>query len=694
MGQLLLIGLLAAAQAPLDAPPPAPGPAQDAPPPVAAPAARTGAAVTYVPADFARFNPRTALDMLRNLPGFTIRQQEERRGLGQATANVILNGERFSGKSNDIVTELGRIAAANVVRIEIVDGATLDIPGLSGQVANIVTATGGIAGTFAWRPEIRTRRLPALLTRGEVSVNGKVGATDYIVSFSNQSSQGGNAGPEVVFTPDGTVIDRRAEVLASGTELPKLSGRLHHAGPDGTVWNLNGSVKYQRTNGSEVSLRSGPGLPDRDRRLYERLRRPGYEIGGDYEVPSFGGKLKFIGLRRSDHTRFTQLVTVAFADATPATGDRYRQDARETETIGRTEFRWRGGGADWQVSLEGALNSLDVANALFSQGPGGAFVPVPFPDAVAQVEERRGEAILSYGRPLSRTLSLQLSGGAEYSVLSQSGPAGLTRSFVRPKGQASLAWKPSPRTDLSLKLERAVGQLSFFDFVASGNISAETTNAGNANLVPPQSWNVDLQGTRNLGLWGTTTGRVYARFISDIVDVVPIGATGQAPGNLDRAIRYGAQWTSTVNFDPLGWRGAKLDFDVNLERSRLTDPLTGRRREINENLRTNLTATLRHDIPRTDWAYGAAIDYFSTAWGYRLDQRYLFFNRPAGLQLFVEDKDVYGLTVRGSLYGLSDVVESFDREFYNGRRTNGLAFTESRGRHYGLILGLDVRGKF
>ena len=130
----------------------------DAAPPVAALPVVAEGAKSYTPEDFARFSPRTALDMLRQVPGFTIEQQDERRGLGQATANVLINGQRFSGKSNDVVTELSRISAANVARIDIVDGATLDVPGLSGQVANIVTESSGLSGSFAWRPQIRARR--------------------------------------------------------------------------------------------------------------------------------------------------------------------------------------------------------------------------------------------------------------------------------------------------------------------------------------------------------------------------------------------------------------------------------------------------------------------------------------------------------------------------------------------------------
>jgi len=38
----------------------------------------------YTPADFERFRPNTALDMLEQVPGFQISQQDQGRGLGQA----------------------------------------------------------------------------------------------------------------------------------------------------------------------------------------------------------------------------------------------------------------------------------------------------------------------------------------------------------------------------------------------------------------------------------------------------------------------------------------------------------------------------------------------------------------------------------------------------------------------------------
>ena len=87
--------------------------ANDAPPPVAAP---TGAASTarqvFAPADFARYAPKNAYDMLVQVPGFSIRDNENLRGLGQATGNVLFNGERPSNKADDMYTQLSRIPAA------------------------------------------------------------------------------------------------------------------------------------------------------------------------------------------------------------------------------------------------------------------------------------------------------------------------------------------------------------------------------------------------------------------------------------------------------------------------------------------------------------------------------------------------------------------------------------------------------
>ena len=670
----------------------------DQPPPVATEPATVEGRRVYTPADFARFAPRNALDMLNQVPGFAIVAADtERRGLGAATGNVLINGERSSDKSTDVFAELRQISAANVARIEIVDGATLNVPGLAGQVANIVTLTTaarGFSGNYVWRPQQRLRRTPFRWSNGEISLNGPLGGSELSLSLRNDSFRNGNAGPELVPTPAGNILDVRDEVLSVNGDQPRLSVGLRRRFGNGSLLNLNAAGGLYIFDGDEVSERSGPGQPDRVRLFHEQEREYNYELGGDYEFGLGGGRLKLIGLRRFEHSPYEQQVTTDFADGRPRAGDRFEQNGDETETIARAEYNWRGGG-DWQVSLEGALNRLDVDNALFTLNPAGQFVPVPGTANAAIVDEKRAEALITWGRPLSPELNVQASIGGEYSQLSQSGAGGLTRSFIRPKGFLNLAWRPSPGLDLSARIERVVGQLNFFDFVASSNVSAGTANAGNANLVPPQRWNGQIQATRNLGAWGTATARFYGSLISDIVDVIPIGATGQSPGNLDSATIYGVQWTSTFNFDPLGWRGAKVDLNLQFQRSSLEDPLTGRRRPINETMRRQIDVNFRHDVPSSDWAYGANFFQYRQSALFRLDQIWQFRDTPGSLGMFVEHKDVMGLTVRASVDNLLGTNESFRRDFFDGRRNatnSNLLFTEDRDRFYGPVFTLTISG--
>ncbi|MEZ5709681.1 MAG: hypothetical protein R3E02_09880 [Blastomonas sp.] len=643
-----------------------------------------------MPADFERFAPKTALDMVRQIPGFSIDEVEERRGLGQGGSNVLVNGQRFAGKSNDIVAELSRISATRVVRIELVDGATLNIPGLSGQVVNIIAEIGGVSGQFSWNPRIRFKRTPPQLLDAEVSITGKTGKLGYTFSLSNVSRRDGNAGLERVLDASGTLTEQRYEDYTVNRDRPRIAASLKYDADNGATGNLN--LSYERYWGRANEDSDGQLIRDRD--FYETEKEYNYELGGDYEFPLGGGRLKLIGLRRFEHSPFFTRALLFYEDGRPDEGTRQRRRADETETILRSEYGWHGGGADWQISLEGALNKLDNEVRLESLNANGVFDPVPLPGANSEVREKRAESAISYGRPLTPTLTLQASLGGEYSQITQSGPNGLTRSFIRPKGYVSLAWKANPRLDISARIEREVGQLDFFDFVASTDISAGNQNAANPNLVPQQSWNLSLEATQDLAAWGSLNIRGFINFVSDIVDQIPIGATGEAPGNLDSARVWGVALDSTLKLDPLGWSGAKLDAKVSLQKSSVADPLTGDKRRISEDFVREIDIALRHDIPRSNWAYGASYFEFREAREVRLGEIQRPLAKPGDLGIFVENKDVLGMTARLGLYNLLGTDESLERTVYVNRRTGPVRFVEDRHRDFGPILAIDLSGSF
>lgn len=650
---------------------------------------------SYTADEFGRYAPRTALDMLRQVPGFVIREAEQERGLGQASGNVLLNGQRISGKGNDVLSELGRVPASTVLRIELLDAATLDIPGLSGQVANVVVQARGLSGQWAWRPEFRSYYTDPLLTRGEASVSSQRGAIEYTLGLNNSAGNSGAGGPTWIYNADNSLRETRDDTWTGKYNAPRLSARLSRALAGGNTSNLNASYQRVHYDYVETGRRTGPGLPDRSREVAVSERGYSHELGGDHSFALGVGALKLIGLHRAAHRPVEEQVRVRRDDGSaPDTGSRFAREADEREAIARGEYRWKAAGGDWQISAEGAFNSLDADTGLWLLEADGSFQPRPLPGASDSVKEDRYELIGSYGRPVATGLTLQLAAGAEHSVLRQTGGDGQSRSFLRPKGQLSLAWTPNASFDLNARLQRRVGQLNFYDFLATVNLTDDRANSGNPDLVPPQSWELEMEANRKLGAWGSTSVRVYTHRIDDIVDIVPIGDTGQSPGNIDRATRQGAEWKGSIKLDPIGWGGARVDARWWLQDSRVRDPLTGENRRIGNSLIRFAQLTLRHDVAGTDWAWGSSGNHELNSRDVRLTEEGRRWEGPVWANVFIEHKNIAGLTVRATAGNQLDAMSMWDRTVHTGRRDSAIDYYERRDRRIGPVFSFVVSGKF
>ena len=665
----------------------------------AAPAAVPGAATkrVYAPADFARFAPRTAYDMLAQVPSFTIRSASTERGLGQASENVLINGERVANKSGGAVDQLKRISATNVERIEIVDAASLGIAGLSGQVANVILKrTGKSTGQFEWNPSWRAHFAKPELLGGSISYSGKEGPVDYTLSAKNEYGRGGFGGPIWIYDSNGVLTETRDEVYHSEYEQANLQAKLGIDGPGSSVGNLTlGYTPYW----NPVHRRDRRLLTTGERRHRTNVQKlDGYyaDINGDFEFALGPGRLKLIGVRHWDHEPLTTTQVLTFdTSGADAIGTRFVRDTHLGETIGRAEYRWKTGRNDWQISLERAFNSLDQEGGLFQLDPSGAFVEVPFPEGTGKVTETRYEGIATFSRPLASNLDLQVAAGAEISRLDRTPDDQPPRRFFRPKGSVTLGWRPARDWDVSLKLRRRVGQISFYDFLAQPQLSSDRENAGNPNLVPPQSWEAETEISRDLGRWGKTRLRTWYYRVEDIIDVIPIGENGEGIGNLPRARRYGLESVSTLNFDALGWKGAKLDLTIGREWTAVNDPLTGDKRPISGVQDGWGSAQVRHDIPGTPFAWSAYVQYRHYEKNFFLTEVYRSLDLPWIVGGYIEHKAALGMTVRFSVDNVLNGRHYLSRWVYSGYRDRSpLSFFERHDQLIGPLFSLSVKGTF
>lgn len=656
----------------------------------------TEGAQVFEPAYFERYSPRSALDMLSQVPGFVIDDGNNgARGLGQATANVLVNGERFSSKSDSVRDQLRRISAKDVVRIEIADGATLDIPGLNGQVANVIVNTTSTSGQFRWVTGFRPHNTEAQLYGGEISLTGKEGKLDYTVSLSNDNDRFGADGPIIITDSAGDLIERQDTTFSGKFDNPRLSTNLTYAFSQDTSAHLNlkyGNDFFWRR---QTELATPTDGPVRDRLVLDEEDGPAYEIGGDLEFPLGPGKLKLIGLERFERDNFTSTLVDSFDDGSPDTGFRFQQTNGYGERIGRFEYGWNMLKADFQLSGEAAFNRLDRSSSLFELDDSGNFATIPFPAGTGGVTEDRYEGLLSLTKQLLPKLTLQATGGVEYSKIEQTGALSNSRQFTRPKGSVSLAWKPSSDFDVSLEIRRRVGQLGFGDFLASVDLNDNNGSGGNNELQPDQSWNVEVEANKNFGPWGSAKLQVRQAWFEDFVDYFPLANGSEARGNIGDAKRLHIQFSGTIKFDPIGFKGAQLNFDATKRWMDVTDPFVGGLREFSHDLNAQLELDFRHDIPNSNWAWGAGYFTFDPAGYSRRYEEGRYWEGPSFGNIFIEHKNILGMTGKLMWANIPGARNKGWRTVYDAERPGGeVLFNEVVDRRIGPIFRFTLSGNF
>ena len=653
----------------------------------------------YDAAAFARFAPQTANDMVRRIPGFSVTEVSEDRGLGEASQNVTINGQRITGKSNDAQSALSRIPASSVIRFEVADAATFNISGINGQVLNVVAKDGGLEGNFSWRFE--AREVTGINPRvGEVNLSGKLGKGNFTLGIDNNGNFKGG-GDALEFNRFGDASRDYIRTIESRPrgDRPRIAGSYNLQADNGNILNVNGALEFFffRRRGELDRFPDGvtelSGLPEENQLSLGSEDEWNYEVSGDYELAAGPGRLKLIAFRRFEHSDFGSEFRVDPTNGNDPEGQRFDQVIDESETVLRSEYRWKGGKNEWQISFEGALNSLDADADLFNL-VNGNYEPEVLTGATARVEEKRAQAILSYSRPLSDTFSLQTTLGGEYSQLNQSGSNGLTRTFWRPKGSIALTWKASPTLTVSSKFQRKVGQLDFGDFLASVDVQDSNNNASNAQLVPPQSWLWENEANLSLGNAGSIKFKLDGELISDLVDQVPINATEEAVGNLPSAKRLRGEINGSFVLDSIGFRGAKLDALIALQTTSVRDPLLLTSRPISNRGRSGWSLEFRHDVPGTQWAWELKAEQDSDFGFYRLDYFGLQSRTAPFASILVEHKDVFGLKVRAAVMNLLGQREKSEELFYVNRRNGPLDFSRTSEFRYGRFFALRISGAF
>ncbi|HBX36301.1 MAG TPA: hypothetical protein DEG76_02915, partial [Pseudohongiella sp.] len=119
--------------------------------------------VVYTSEYFAQWAPVTAQDMINRIPGIgsptggNFANNNSGRGLGGGGGNqILINGKRVAGKSNEANSQLQRISADKVQHIELIRGTSAELDVRGDQILNIVLTEALSSRSYAY--EINTDR--------------------------------------------------------------------------------------------------------------------------------------------------------------------------------------------------------------------------------------------------------------------------------------------------------------------------------------------------------------------------------------------------------------------------------------------------------------------------------------------------------------------------------------------------------
>lgn len=683
---------------------------------VAQPASESGAVQTFEPAFFARFNPVTAYDMVRQLPGFSIDEGESLRGFGATAGNVLVDGRRPSSK-DAISDQLERISAADVLRIELIGAAAagdIDVRGYT-ELANVVlkpsvglkesTTFAGtlryagervsqqIGGTRAWTTDGLTARLSLQLTnlgnREEIDITQR-GPTDVLLAKAEQFSQ--EKLLEVLLTGSiGWEVSPRDTINLNAKIMPRL-------------FNVQSGLEVRLPNDTVIA-RAGDDYQEKD--IWH------FELGGDYEHRfSPESAIKLITVNRSVNWRPQDLFTEQ-ATGGPLEQTSINTDLKAGEHVLRGVWTLKTDPSNTlEIGAEGAFNFRDQDRSLAFSLNGGPFTPITLPISSTRVEETRYEVFVNDTWRVDPTLTLEAGFTYEASTISQSGDAVQERDFNYPKPRAVATWTPTKESQWRLAVEREVAQLDFSEFASNISLINNVLTVGNPDLEPEQAWKSSLQWKQQLGPRGSISVTGFYDQIDEAQDFVltrlttPYCSTAlandpacvfTAAGNIGDGERYGLSIDATYPLDEFGIKGGILKFQSTLQDSKVTDPIDGLTRRIADEEEWTYYFEFRQDIPEWKMAWGW--DYFSAgpSQAFRLDEIQSEDIGEGDLDIFVETTGLLGgLLVRLGVDNIGDMPEDEERRFFAPNRLPGGVFTgtEFRRETSGPIVNLTIAGAF
>ncbi len=674
---------------------------------VAQDSAALDSTVVYPAEYFAQFSPVNVNDMIDRVPGIAVAlnsgatsgggststTNNNSRGLGSG-AQILIDGKRLAGKDNEARTQLSRIAASQVLHIEIIRGTSGDLDVRSaGQIINVVlrealseTTVSVEAGAVAYHDG-------EVIPQGSIVYSGNRSGLNYLVSAERRSAyealESWEDSLNANFSPNDRIL------------VDQVRDQANVA--------LNGNLTYDLTLNDRIALNMLYNETDPptslDRAITNLNRRPpvttwereaipserdGWELGGDYEHQfANGSRYRFLFIANDEsHDTVRERFTGASRDSTTRKNLYLATDTRTVERIARTSYNFQMSSSQGvELGVERALTRLESAlrmgmplNGTPSAAHGG-LVPVAVPLANSTVQETRYETFAVHNWQINPRMALESTLLVEFSEIKQWGDVRNERDFRFPRPKFDYRFDVNSATQLRLSVERYIAQLSFADFTASSANARDEQQAivaGNSELEQEKAWRYTVNMEYRLPQdKGVLNANLFFYDVEDAIGKIDISPSPtsllSANGNTGDGEIYGINLDASVRYSFFGLPPALLTAGLLVQESTTIDPIGGFERRVVPYDRGNYRLGVRQDLP----ALGLSVGVNFRA-GIEGNRRIVDIDKidvigvPQTLNLFVEKRGYAGFVYRLDANNINDGERCRTRDRYAGSLVYGI----------------------
>lgn len=626
-------------------------------------------AIYYSNAHIQQMQGQSALDIIRQIPGFRFVDSSDQRGLNNAAGNVLISGLPVLNKTQSLSDLLLGISVDNIQTMEVyLTGHPFSSVTQHTQVVNLVRNHDSKA--INWRLSSLSHAGDAQPSRFSLQTGMKWlgwehqvqvrGENTFFHSISHFNTSAFNT--SAPHAPDSlaTIFQNGDEQYKEQSQQTNLNLTSSKTLPTSSIqWNTQASTLRFDETYSRQWANQNKGQGSTFIQAEEDLEQ--LELGFDWrektseKTPDWSWTIT--GLMRRENTdsqSTTRLTEGEDSTNNNVSFEYFEQEKTLTEQV--IQIARQHTGVWWQpeVGTELSRNRLEADT-------------VEQDLASTSVQETRIEPFIASQMTLSERWRLYTRLTIEHSSLNSQASRNneVHNQYLKPL--VRLSYQPDSGLTSTLTFKRQIKQLDFDDFIASQDVNVGRSQSGNTQLQPEQrlelSYGINYESNTD---WSIST-RLLWQERKNIHEFMMLDASTQGIGNAGDASRYGALVNLTVPIHRVIENG-QIAVEYEYSDSHFNDPIFGKR-PISGVIPHTGNLALRVD--RDHYAWGAYFYLPEVETIYYPDEVYRE-KINAFINLFAEVKISKGITLDIRLNDALGGRYVYERDFYTPNRNSSI----------------------